>query len=234
MNKKLIEEKKHDTEMARLIKDVRDKERLTAEELGRRLGLTQNYMTRLENGLIKNPSFAAVSLIAQAISETKAIRDMEINLQDYRTPFSMLVQSYSKDKLNDIMYNPLTAEQETELAPNDLNELEDSELKLIRSYMQYKKFTKAVEPFLKRIRKYDFSSNGFAYDISNLYIQLLDSSDEVEHNLNELYKEICNSDDPSVAYKLLIYLLNIMELWLVSPYSKKPRRRRTVMKEGDQ
>lgn len=52
-----------------LIKEIRIKKGITQEELSRRTGITQNYLSELENNKKKNPSFETVLKISLALGE---------------------------------------------------------------------------------------------------------------------------------------------------------------------
>lgn len=52
-----------------LIKEIRMKKGITQEELSRRTGITQNYLSELENNRKKNPSFETVLKISLALGE---------------------------------------------------------------------------------------------------------------------------------------------------------------------
>ena len=50
-----------------MIRQLRDRERLTQEQLAKKADVTQGYIAQLESGLKKNPSLPTLKKIAKAL-----------------------------------------------------------------------------------------------------------------------------------------------------------------------
>lgn len=216
-----LDSKEFDTEMSRLIRDVRKIENLTAEELGKRIGLTQNYLTRLENGFIKNPSFSVISKIAESISETDAIINMDINLQDYKTPFSMLVMSYLKASGITDNYNLAVNSTALNSILKNIESLDSSELASLEEFISYLKWKNSMDKYKKAMLNYT-RKDKFASEIGLNYLHHLNSSKDTEDEINNLYNQVMDlQDNESISN-----LSNSLIRWLYysTYYSKVDKR----------
>lgn len=217
------DEQKELDEMARIIKGIRQNENLTAEEFGRRIGMTQNYLGRLEAGLIKNPGLFTVAKIAKAIAMSNAIKDGVIDLNNYKGTFAILVRGY-------ISAEGIKVEHKT--VPNDivdyvrasLDDINKNTVQFIANSISYNYLNEAVRNLLSETAKFKFS-NGFALDMVKLVNEAITSQPEFSNRLNDLYSHALINDRASDV--LILEFISGITDWIASGKAQKPRKKRT-------
>ena len=81
-----------------LIKEKREEKGITQEELAEMTGLSQNYISDLENNKKKNPTLEAIHKISLALNEN--IRNLFIATSDIETLREMMHESIDKNGIN--------------------------------------------------------------------------------------------------------------------------------------
>ena len=81
-----------------IIKEKREEKGITQEELAKRSGLTQNYISYIENNEKRNPSFNSVYKIAKALNEK--IDDLIITTSDIEKVRELMHKSIEENGIN--------------------------------------------------------------------------------------------------------------------------------------
>lgn len=210
MNKTLTPD--NNSEMARCLKDLRKTERISAEEFGNRVGLSQNYITRIENGTIKKPSFETMSLIAQAASKLDVVKNHDINLNQYDTMFAKTVQSFSYVTE---MSNSREIQSELITKMEGIESLVSEDgLKFINRHLHHLKLLKNLEEFIVESKRRT-NQVTFAEWFKSTSTILLEIPNLVK-GLNHYFTSIDINSDKDIEYKSNEFLCTLLNYLTVS------------------
>lgn len=218
--KNMVEDKKIDLEMARCIKDIRNKAGMTAEELATKVNMTRNYISRLENGAIASPSFNTVYRIADVLSKTKVVKQSDIKLDNYKTPFAFLVKAYLTHQDVERQYIYKTANDDINFIMQNMEHLPEEWIALGRHLIEHHKHTKSIRNFCLAISRCNAKPQEFAMWLGNTYLDLVKVSPEVSGTIGETYSEVKNGAEEEMS-GLVNYLLNSLSLYIVQTGCKE-------------
>lgn len=202
-------------ELGRCIREIRKKEGLSAEEFGKRVGMAQAYLSRLEGGKIKKPSYNSIIKLAQEASKTKVVQHKDLNLDNYNTPFARLVQFFlSEDKVS--------ADYKKELYSDKLefiaNNLTESELDSIVSYFGYKKYILVLGELDKELAKLRHSGgeNSLKSTVIKSVTEIVNDHEFKDIAQEELQILLASSNGLKSLEKILYQFINRLTLRLAS------------------
>ncbi|MDJ0305112.1 helix-turn-helix transcriptional regulator [Dehalobacter sp.] len=211
-----------DTEMARCLKDVRRVEGISAEEFGKRIGLTQNYITRIENGGIKNPSFDTVVKLAYELSKTNAIMHFDVKLTDYKTPFVDLIYCYLHQREIESNYTIQANENILSEITLGMDHLDESDLTFIADYVSFKRYSKAIHSLFYEASKIGIQDEGFAYWLLNSFGNLLNNHSKIRDDIDKQFRNTKATDRINID-KLFGYIFNTLTLFVSNQSASLPK-----------
>lgn len=178
----------HSEEIVLGLREVRKAIGYTSEQLGEEVGMNPTYITRVENGTIKSPSFATVMKLAEVLSRSPQIINNEVDLSKYPGMFPRLimvhkdqrsiVEAYSQDKAINMLKDQL----------DNADVLTDNEVNVFNKYAKYKKHFAVVESSIEQFMQ-QYKNMGYG-DVENfhfvpflkLMLSNMENSDEAQMN----------------------------------------------------
>ncbi len=173
------------SDLAKCVRDIRNAEGISAEELGEKAGVSANNITRFETGRIKNPSFDTVHKLIKAIADLDIVKFNNFDFSHYDKQISDLIKSsmthdnteFNKNKSNFIDRN--------------LDYISGTEIDYINFYIKSKRFIHNTKISANRLNT--------SIKLLNDYIE----SNNIDHLKSTQYiKQLLNSkiaDDPIIS-----------------------------------
>jgi transcriptional regulator with XRE-family HTH domain len=83
------------------IKEIRKALGITAEQLGKEVGISSSYILRIESGNVQNPSFATISKLAEVIANIDAVKNSKVDLNKFDSDFAKLILSFRYSEIKE-------------------------------------------------------------------------------------------------------------------------------------
>lgn len=168
------------------LKEVRKAVGLSSEKIGKEIGVNPGYVSRVELGKIKTPSFDIITKIAELIGNSEKVINNEVNLLDFNSDFAKFVvfvkntnleKQYEMNKNNDKLF----------YLKDSLEYIDSEEMSILINSGKYKKRNKTIDEL-----KYDILEIG-----SN-------NRKQYKYNIQEKTTNIIEDGKSTIDYTKLI------------------------------
>ena len=144
------------------MKELRKATGMGLKELSELVGKSSSYLSRIESGSIVNTSYETMLNIAKAIADTDAIKNGDIDFENYNSDFGRLVLSCKYDELKKV-YDYTKDNKDVEYQFKTIQYLNSNDLNVFKDLGKYRKnvmeYENAKKEFIEIIEKL----NGFEY-----------------------------------------------------------------------
>ncbi|MBM7872249.1 transcriptional regulator with XRE-family HTH domain [Clostridium pascui] len=171
------------------IKEIRKALGMTAEQLGKEVGISASYILRIESGNVQNPSFATISKLAEVIASTEDVKNGKVNLNEFDSDFGKLVLSFRYSEIKDA-YDFVRNNNNIEEYSQMVKYLSEDDMNTITSLIEYRKvqhgFIEARKKLKNAIIRYSKNKN-YEEAVCNINFKLLlDESLDLDYEIQEL------------------------------------------------
>lgn len=204
------------------IKEIRKALDITAEQLGKEVGLTASYILRIESGNVQNPSFATVSKLAEVIANTESVRSGEVDLNQFDSCFSRLVMSYRHKEIKEV-YDFVKGNNKIDLYVEMVKYLSQPDMNTINCLIEYRKLQHELNAARRKLKntvmKYCDRDN-FEKTVKNIdFRSLLNYSLDIDFEMEELLTNDTKNDMNFLA-QILLSMSDVIELQGIESISK--------------
>ena len=204
------------------LREVRKAAGYTSEQLGQEVEMNPTYITRVENGTIKNPSFSTIMRLADIISKSSKIVTGEVNLSEYHGLFPKLVMVLKDQNTLNQTYTQNRTLTKMKTLYENADILTEAEYLVISNYAKYKKHIISVETNIEQFNQ-EYIKAGIARKYEAMdkfdfvtFIQLMSESmnDNDKNGLNEATRNLFTMEGLDPKTKFMDVLIGQMQSFI--------------------
>lgn len=189
---------------AKLITDVREAMGLSKTQFAKHLGISTNYLSRIERGLSDNLSTEYALNIAKKLSQADVVKTRTVNLDNYESV-----------QLAQLIKSELQTDEPIKLYSSDvpflkeLNKLAPYAMDEIRLVVEHAKRNKAIEDIKNTLQLHSQDESDYDYSASILKVL---SNPKLYKEFNAFMNEARKGIDEKIAVTAFIRLLSQGEI----------------------
>lgn len=196
------------------IKEIRKALDITAEQLGKEVGLSASYILRIESGNVQNPSFTTVAKLAEVIANTESVKNGNVDLNQFDSHFSRLVLSFRHKEIKEV-YDFVKDNKDIDVYVEMVKYLLPSDMNTISSLIEYRKLSNELDSAKQRLKdtiiKYS-DTDSYEETVKIIsFRNLFNNAIDIDYEMEELLLGN-NKFDGKLLSRILLSMADVIEL----------------------